>query len=221
MKFKILILFVLLANNMEAQEVFSPTMVIVNSNELIISDDLKVEAKDYVKNGMTNEEKKDFKERNSAEGENFEIKSKYELKFLENQDIATQISFGLNYFLSYKFFEYFQQLLIYPIKESKNSNLEDLINISETHNVNWVVNISRIEIYSTDNQKKGKMNFQLYNQKTNEIVIDKEILTDDKNPGLEFTCQEGTIDCVINNSVSYMSYEILDFMRNHQDYWRD
>ena len=198
------------------QDKNSPTIVILNSQETIIPTELDSIAKSFIKKGLPELTKKNIRDENGE----FKLKAEKEIEFLEESDITTNISYGLNYFLSYKFFEYFPNLLIYPAKETNQSDLESLKAISEKHNVNWIVNIKKVEFIIVDEINWAKIIFQLYNQKTNQILLNKEIEVDDNNPGFEFACEGGTITCVINNSISRMSSEIMSIMGKDKKYWR-
>ena len=122
--------------------------------------------------------------------------------------------------MSYKLFEYFPDLLIYPAKEINQSNIESLKGISEKHNANWIVNLKEVEFLIIDAKNSVKVNFQLYNQKYNQILLEKEVIVGDSNPGFEFACESGTINCVISNSVSIISAEIISTMGKDKKYWR-
>lgn len=198
------------------QEKESPSIVILNSQETIIPMEMDSIAKLYVKEGLSEQEKKVIREENG----NFKLKAEKEIEFLKETDITSSITYGLNYFLSYKFYEYFPDLLIYPAKETNQSDLKSLSEISKKHDVNWVVNLKKVEFLINEKENSAIIKFQLFNQKTNQILLEKEVKVDDSNSGFEFACQSGTIDCVINNSISRMSYEIMAIMGKEKKYWR-
>ena len=216
MKNIFLSIFLTLSLSINAQKKYSPTLIVLNSQETVIAPEIDSIAKTFVRVGLSKQAKKNIRRENGS----FKIKSKKEIKFLKNSDITTDISYGLNFFISYKVFEYFENLLIYPANEKNNSTVSELKEISKNHNVNWVVNIKKIELYIEDGENKGKIDFQVYNQKINKILLEKQIIVGDKNPGFEFSCKSKTINCVINNSVSEMSTEILNVLGKNKNYWR-
>ena len=216
MKNLIIVFIVTFSLSIYGQKKRSPTIVILNSQETIIPTELDSLAASFIMKGLSKQEKKTIIEENGK----FKLQSKKEIEFLEEKDITTNISFGLNIFLSFRFFEYFPDLLIYPAKESNQSDVKSLHAISEKHNVNWIVNIKKITFAFNDKRYSARVEFQLYNQKTKQILLEKEIDVDDSNPGLEFACEAGTISCVINNSVSQMSSEIMHIMGKDRKYWR-
>ena len=213
---KTLLLLLAVVTLANAQEKYSPTLIVLNSQETVVAQELDSIAKTFIQKGLSNQAKKNIREENG----DFKLKAEKEIEFLEETDIASNITYGLNYFLSYKVFEHFQNLLIYPANETHNSSHDSLKKISEKHDVNWVVNLKRIEFFTDNNELKAKIDYQLYNQKVNEIVISNQFVVGDKNPGFEFACQSGSLSCVINNSIRYMSNEILSFMWKDKKYWR-
>ena len=216
MKIFLTLIILTISLSVYGQDNNSPTIVILNSQETIIPIELDSIAKSFVRKGLSEEAKENIRKENGE----FKLKAEKEIEFLEETDITTNISYGLNYFLSFKFFEYFPNLLIYPAKETNQSDLESLKTISEKHDVNWIVNIKKVEFVIVDKKSCAKVKFQLYNQKTNQILLEKEIEVNDNNPGFEFACESGTITCVINNSVSLMSSEIMSTMGKDKKYWR-
>ncbi len=216
MKKNIAIIIFLISLSFYGQDKHSPTIVILNSQETVIPSELDSIAKSFVRKGLSEEVKKNIRNENGV----FKLKAEKEIQFLEETDITTNITYGLNYFLSFKFFEYFPNLLIYPAKETNQLDLESLKITSEKHDVNWIVNIKKVEFVLIGNKNKAKVEFQLYNQKSNKILLEKEIEVNDNNPGFEFACQSGTITCVINNSISLMSSEIMTVMGKDKKYWR-
>ncbi|QNJ98165.1 hypothetical protein ALE3EI_1611 [Constantimarinum furrinae] len=214
LSFILCILFTIVSNGQEKR---SPTIIVLNSQETIIAQELDSITQTYVTKKLDAQGKKRIREEN---GKKFKFKAQKEIDFLQNTDISSNISFGLNYWLSFKFFEYFENMLIYPAKESNDSGIRTLEAIADKHDVNWVINIKRVEFYVENGEKKAKVDFQLYNQKFNEIVIEDQITAGDKNPGFEFACENETLSCVINNSISKMSVPILYFIGQNRNYWR-
>ncbi|MGB5691202.1 MAG: hypothetical protein WBM43_01225 [Flavobacteriaceae bacterium] len=217
MKKACILFYLLITITVSGQVKRSPTIIVLNSQNTIVAPELDSIAQTFVVEKLDSRRQKRIREEN---GKQFKFKAKKEIEFLNDTDISTNISFGLNYWLSFKFFEYFENMLIYPAKEFNNSEKDELEAIANKHDVNWVINLKRVEFFVQDNEKKAKIDFQLYNQKFNEIVIENQIVSGDKNPGFEFACENETVGCVINNSISNMSIPILNFIGQNQKYWR-
>ena len=193
-------------------------MVVLNPQETIYGKELDSIAKQHEREGkLTDEHKQRVRESN---GENFSLKSEKEILFMEKMDLGSQITFGLNFYFSYKLFEYHENHMVYPAHEINNSTKAELKKIAEKHNMNWVVNIPKVEFQTNGKGKSGEIRYQLYNLKFDEIVLDEVLTADDQNPGFEFTCETGTINCVTNNLTSAISYKVLGFLNKNRKYWR-
>jgi len=201
-----------------SQENRAPSIVVLSPQETLIDKALDSIAKMYESNEkLSDEHKQSVRESN---GENFKLKSEKEILFLEKMDLGSQITFGLNFYFSYKLFEYHQNHMVYPAHEKNNSTKMELKKIAKKHNMNWVVNIPKVEFSTNEKEISGEIRYQLYNLKYDEIVLDELLTVNDKNPGLEFTCESGTINCVTNNLTSAISNKVLGFLNRNRKYWR-
>lgn len=218
MKKILLIISLIYFLNSFSQENRVPSIIVLNPQETITDKGLDSIAKMYEREQkLTEEHKQRIRESN---GENFKLKSEKEILFIEKMDLGSQITFGLNFYLSYKLFEYHENNMVYPAHEINNSTKAELKEIAEKHNMNWVVNIPRVEFLSNNKKMTGEIRYQLYNLKYDEIVLNKKLTADDQNPGLTFACESGTINCVINNLISNISYNVLGFLNKNREYWR-
>ena len=218
MKKLLLIILLIYSLTSFSQENRVPSIVVLSPQETVTDKGLDSIAKMYKREQkLTEEHKQRVRESN---GENFELKSEREILFLEKMDLGSQITFGLNFYFSYKLFEYHENHMVYPAHETNNSTKADLKKIAEKYNMNWVVNIPKVEFSSNEKGMTGEIRYQLYNLKFDKIVLDEKLTADDQNPGFEFTCESGTINCVTNNLTSAISYKVLGFLNKNRKYWR-
>ena len=218
MKKIFLTLILITTLNCFSQEKRVPTVIVLSPQETIIDEELDSIAKlDEHKGKMTDVQKQRIRELN---GENFDLKSEKEILFLEKMDLGSDITFGLNFYLSFKLFEYNENHMVYPAHEKNDSTKEELKRISEKHDMNWILNIPKIQILTKDNEIIGVIQYQLYNQKKDTIVLDEVLIATDHNPGFTFACEEGTINCVKNNITSGVSEKVLGFLNENKEYWR-
>jgi len=218
MKKLLLIILIIYSLTSFSQENRVPSIVVLSPQETVTDKGLDSIAKMYQREQkLTEEHKQRVRESN---GENFELKSEKEILFMEKMDLGSQITFGLNFYFSYKLFEYYENHMVYPAHEKNNSTQSELKKIAEKHNMNWVVNIPKVEFKKNENGMSGEIRYQLYNLKFDEIVLDEKLTADDQNPGFEFTCESGTINCVTNNLTSAISYKVLGFLNKNRKYWR-
>ena len=195
-----------------------PSIVVLNPQETITNKGLDSIAKLYKhEKKLTEEHKQRVRKSN---GKNFELKSEKEILFMEKMDLGSQITFGLNFYLGYKLFEYHENHMVYPAHEINNSTKGELKKIAEKHKMNWVVNFPKVKFQTNNKGNSGEIRFQLYNLKLDEIVLDEVLTANDENPGFEFTCESGTINCVTNNLTSSLSNKILGFLNKNRKYWR-
>ncbi|AKA33829.1 hypothetical protein VC82_137 [Flagellimonas lutaonensis] len=153
-----------------SQENRVPSIVVLSPQETITDKGLDSIAQMYKREQkLTEEHKQRVRESN---GENFELKSEKEILFMEKMDLGSQITFGLNFYFSYKLFEYHENHMVYPAHEANNSTKSELKKIAEKHDMNWVVNIPKVEFSKNDNGISGEIRYQLYNLKFDEIVLD-------------------------------------------------
>ena len=141
--------------------------------------------------------------------ENIQIITKSEIEFSKKLDFFKQASFFSEQYLTYRFFEKFPNLLI-KLKNAKSSEaLEDLKKYSENEKLQYVLNFSSIELYKEKKISYAKITVQLYDNITNSIVLNKTYIGDWNNPGFEFTCNDKTINCTLNNALSQALNEVI------------
>jgi len=125
-----------------------------------------------------------------------------EVTYSKNLDFFKQASVISQQFLAYKFIEKFPNLLI-ELKDLKSKgSTEELKAISEQTKLQYVLNFPAINFYREDEMSYAKVAVQLYDHSTNSLLIDTSYIGNWNNPGFEFACQDSSLDCTINNSLS-------------------
>lgn len=141
--------------------------------------------------------------------ENIQIITKSEIEFSKNLDFFKQASLISEHFLAYRFFEKFPNSLI-KLKDAKsNETLNELKSYSENEKLQYVLNFSSIELYKESKISYAKITIQLYDNITNSILLNKAYTGDWNNPGFEFTCNDQSINCTLNNALSQALDEII------------
>jgi len=112
-------------------------------------------------------------------------------------------------YLTYRFYEKFPNCLIL-LKDKKSNSIKDLQQISGEEQMSYILNFPKISFYKQNNQTYCKLQVQLYDQKTNKLLIDNEYTGDWNNPGFEFSCQQGTMGCGISNAMSFAMPDIIN-----------
>ena len=214
MKHSTIFFFVLLSTTIFSQTKYEPQILILAPNttkyEKAFDKEISNCNKKLKSNLKISEQEKilnssEFKE----QPENIQIITKSEFEFSKNLDFFKQASYLSERYLSYRFFEKFPNVLI-KLKDVKSQGtLDDLKIHSENEKLQYVLNFSSIELYKENNIGYAKITAQLYDNLTNSILLDKTYSGDWKNPGFEFSCDDKTINCTINNALSQALYDVI------------
>lgn len=111
--------------------------------------------------------------------------------------------------MAYRFFEKFPNQLIKLKDHKSNSTLEELKTQSYKEKLQYVLNLSSIELYIEKKNRYAKISVQLYDNVSNSILLDKSYIGDWRNPGFEFSCEDKTINCTLNNALSQALREVI------------
>ncbi|MBS1663261.1 MAG: hypothetical protein JST68_19615 [Bacteroidetes bacterium] len=125
-----------------------------------------------------------------------------ETEFAKNMDFAKMVSTRSEQYLAYRFFEKFPNLLIL-LKDVKSvKKIEDLEKIASDSKIQYVLNFPSLSFYGKDGSRFARLAVQLYDHSTRSLLIDTTYIGDECNNGFEFACDDGTLSCTINNSIS-------------------
>lgn len=215
MKHLTTIIFILTFTTTFGQLAFEPQILILAPNEIKYEKAFEKEISNYNKEikknlNVSKQEQilssDDFKKR----PENIQIITKSEIEFSKNLDFFKQASFISEQYLAYRFFEKFPNLLIKLKDEKSNGTLEELKTQSDKEKLQYVLNISSIELFIKQRNRYAKVNIQLYDNVSNTILLDKVFIGDWRNPGFEFSCEDKTINCTLNNALSQALREVIN-----------
>ena len=208
------ILLLLILQTNFGQTVYEPQILIiapnVTKNEKAFDKEIANFNKQIKKNINASEQENALNSTDfEKQTENFQIIEKSEIEFAKNLDFFKQASFISEQFLIYRFFEKFPNLLI-KLKDIKsNGTLPDLKALSEKEKLQYVLNFASIEFFKESNITYAKISVQLYDHTTNTILLNKNYTGDWSNPGFEFTCEDKSISCSLNNALSKALGEII------------
>lgn len=186
---------------------YSPSIVLLSPNEVTVNN--KKLAKEISTHNETIAENREshitnLEQRLKKESRpNIQLILQKQLKMGEGLDFYTVINSVANDFLIYRFFQYheLENLLIYGIPEKSDGSLSSLKSIAEKEKVQFVMNFSEVLTTMESGEKIMYITLQLYDANTHEIIFEKTQRGTSGNPGLEFTCNEGTLFCCINNAL--------------------
>lgn len=141
--------------------------------------------------------------------ENIQIITKSEIEYSKNLNFFKQASSISEQFLVYRFYEKFPNVLIKLKDEKCNGSLNELKKQSEIEKLQYVLNFSFIELYKKDKISYAKITVELYDNSSNEIILNKSYIGDWSNPGFEFACKNQTINCTLNNALSQALDDVI------------
>ena len=220
MKYLKTLLFLLTVTTTFAQTVYEPQILILSPNSTKYEKTFDKEVTKYnkeIKGKINSSEQEialnspDFKK----QPENIQIITKSEIEFSKNLDFFKQACFISEQFLAYRFFEKFPNLLIILKDEKSIGSLDDLKIQSEKEKLQYVLNFASIELYKENKINYAKITVQLYDNVSNSILLDKQYIGDWNNPGFEFSCEDKTINCTLNNALSQALGEVIYTIASH------
>jgi len=222
MKKLFLFLLVSIFNNLlvHAQNSYEPQLLILTPNEFSFEPGLQKEV-----NSANVKLKKMSKEavsslfgdpdKASSLPTNLKLMQQNDMSFLDHMEISKELPFVAQGFLIYRFYERFPNCLVLLSQETSPRSIDNLHRIAAEQKQPYILNFSKAFLYTENGIKFCKILVQLYEQQSNTLLIDKEYKGDWNNPGFEFTCDQGSIGCTINNALSFALADVISQMAQH------
>lgn len=202
----------------KSQDVKSPSVMILNPQEFFIEETIPDSTPNYT---LSDEQIANCKTNSSKdEDRDFVIKmNEMECEFMRTMDTPTALTSYLNTWMTFKLYGVFDDAIIFPVRMGERSK-SDYKLLAENYEVNWIVNLRKVEILTEADSLRGIVNVELWNKNTNEITLSTSIELDDKNYGGEMSCDDGTINCIMINGSVYITHNLLKNMFSNEKYWR-
>jgi hypothetical protein len=220
---RIAILLLITTSVLGQRTKFRPTIVILYPYEKVTSEEIDKELEQFIVEMEGTEEGKAAFLLDVKDGpENWKRIREMEFEFLNKQDFFTTLTFGCEIYISFKLFEYNPDFLVIPVRDSCDGNLKSLKKMADKYTVDWVLNFPKIKLEKEGAIKRTTVTFQLYSVLADKVVFQKDYTGINKNPGLEFTCEndEDSWHCTLNNLESVALFDILDEINKGKKYWR-
>ncbi len=198
-------------------QIYEPTILILSSYETTADQSLKKEIDDF-NEFLRKNQKQNKREINQIlkeikdEPENIKVMYQKQIEFSKDPDFYSVISSITEGYLQYRFFERFKNILIYATKEKSIGTIEQLKVIADEKKMQYIINFPKVNSFVENNSKKTIIRVQLYDNYQKKIVLDKKFTGEDRNPGFEFACEDGSLSCTINNSLSQALREITSIV---------
>lgn len=147
--------------------------------------------------------------------ENLRLMYKSQIEFQYNPSFVKSISLISCNYLAYKFFEKFPNLLFKLKDEKLDSDLLSLRTLAKSNELQYVLNFPTVSFYKDKGVVYSKIAVQLYDLESNSFVLDSLYIGDWHNPGFEFSCQDKSLACTINNALSKALVDITNIISNN------
>lgn len=208
-----LIILILITFSVLGQD-YEPQILILAPNETSFDKKFEnelIKINDKLSNSLKTAEQKDYikSKEFTNQPENIRLMTLSEITFAEKMDFFRQTSFFSHQYLSYRFYERFTNLLILLSNNKSRGESGDLKVLADKEKIQYVLNFPKIELYKANGVAYAKIRVQLFDNLADEFLIDKDFDGDWRNPGFEFTCQDKTIYCTINNALSNALSEVI------------
>ena len=189
---------------------YKPSIVVLSPYETIYDSTLLTEIETYFFEGYsTPEDEKKFQEELKDKPENIAIMKFAEWNFRETKDFASMQTMSFYGMISYRIHGMTDKLLVFPSRNRSSGQESELRLIAKRHEVRWVINPVSLHCYSKNGQKLTTVKLQIFDGQKGKVILSKDYTGDSKNPGLEFTCNDGSLACTTNNILRQSLDEIL------------
>lgn len=140
--------------------------------------------------------------------ENLKLMNQSTNSFMSNLDFFKQITLISQDYLTYRFYERFPKTLIL-VKDTSVENGASLAKIADLEQMPYVLAFPSVNLIKEKNGYIVYLKVQLFEQESNSLIIDKEYKGSDQNPGFEFSCKDGSLNCTINNALSEALKDVI------------
>ncbi|MEQ8556053.1 MAG: hypothetical protein RIC06_06265 [Cyclobacteriaceae bacterium] len=214
---RIILLLLLIPTISIAQDTKAPRVLILNPEEFIVDEALTDSIPKYT---LTDEQvKKCVTNLTRDEDRDFAIRmTELECEFRRTMDASTAFTSYLNTWLTFKLYGVFEDAIIFPLRRATKPL--DYKSLADEHDINWVVNLKRVEILNESDSLRAIASIELWNENSNEVTLSTDVEIDDINYYGEMSCDEGTINCIMVNGSVYMTHHIMRSMFSKKKYWR-
>lgn len=193
---------------------YEPTVLILSPNKTSADKKLQNEIQKY--NTQLRLKAQELADQNEEEvndsdkqAENIRIMERKKVTFSKNIDFYKEISLIAEGYLQYRFFERFNNLLIYAVDEKSDSSITSLASLANKYEMQYVLNFPKVVSFLENKSKKTTITVELYDNKSKKVVLYKDFTGHDANPGFEFACTDKSIECTVSNSLSEALGEII------------
>lgn len=211
--FFILFVFSITVFGQEQAKDYEPKIMILSPAKTSVSPDLQKELKSLADTIAKNvaQLKQRAEQDDPAlkeQSQNVQLMTQNGKGFLSNLDFFKQVSYLSYNYLVYRFYERFPNELLLLKDTTVAGDLNSLQQLARKEQMPYIINFPVVNLLK-DKGRKAEITVQLYELSSNSLLINKIYKGDDRNPGFEFTCDDGTLNCTLNNALSGALSEII------------
>lgn len=122
--------------------------------------------------------------------------------FEKELDLFKQVSFIAHEYLSYRFYEHFPNLLTLLTPDTSKGDLKSLHTLYEKHGLQYILSFPSIQLVRRNDRSFAEIHILLYDGHDGKLLLDSTFIGDSHNPGFEFSCNEGTLQCCFSNALA-------------------
>lgn len=143
-----------------------------------------------------------------ARPENVQTMSRSEVEFLHTLDHKNLVSYLAEQFISYTLYDRFENVVVKLKDVKSNGSVAALQKVAADEKMMFVLNFSSVELYKEKKESFARITIQLYDQGSGTILLNKAYTGGWNNPGLEYACEDHSVNCCINNALSQVVREV-------------
>ncbi|HEY4322475.1 MAG TPA: hypothetical protein VGN20_00775 [Mucilaginibacter sp.] len=193
------------------KQVYEPKILILSPTNTTVDPELESEFKaqedSVAKMVIQSKSKKNQDEQGLPE--NVQLMMKNGNAFLSSLNFFKQASYITQNYLVYRFYERFPNELILLKDTLIKPEITEMQMLAQKEAMAYIISFPSMYLLKENGERQSKIRVQLYEKSSNSYLIDHEYSGDEKNPGFEFTCKDGTLECCINNALSSAIEDIL------------
>lgn len=129
--------------------------------------------------------------------------------FSKEMNYFSRITLGISEFLIYKFYNFDASCLVFPVHDTSEGGLESYKSLSDKYEVDWLINPLLVKTYEREDEIYTDIRVQLYSRNENILVFDETFTGSSENPGLEWSCEDGSVICTVNNAQAQAIEQLL------------
>ena len=138
----------------------------------------------------------------SKREENIQTMQKSEVAYLKVLDEVKIVSYLTEQHLTYHLLEKLETAVI-EVKDLTSTGTDsDLQRIAKEGKAEFVLNISQFDLAYVEGKNIADIHVQLFDANSEKVILDQTYEGNSANQGFEYACEDGSVDCCINNSIS-------------------